>query len=308
MNLMKYKCFILLFLPAIFGLSCTLNADTIWLAPNDSTTQVQNWYVKSVEKLRGEVKQFDDKAIIIIEESSSREVRHVSSRVLWIEWDDQSDLDKQLCSAFANGRDQEVLAGLSEVLNQRPPVWRQQWLTMLGTVSAWRTHRGRISLELVSQLDKRPLPLMTVAWLPISWTNRVETDVVVRDAVDRIDDPSELVRLAASSWLLTSAHRKLAIETLERLMQSERKEVALLAETLSWRIKSPIEAKQSVKQWKEFVANLPLVLQTGPIILLRDKLESAGDESTAKLLEWSLDVSPLMDELRWMDGRSLRQR
>ena len=305
---MKYKCFILLFLPAIFGLSCTLNADTIWLAPNDSTTQVQNWYVKSVEKLRGEVKQFDDKAIIIIEESSSREVRHVSSRVLWIEWDDQSDLDKQLCSAFANGRDQEVLAGLSEVLNQRPPVWRQQWLTMLGTVSAWRTHRGRISLELVSQLDKRPLPLMTVAWLPISWTNRVETDVVVRDAVDRIDDPSDLVRLAASSWLLTSAHRKLAIETLERLMQSERKEVALLAETLSWRIKSPIEAKQSVKQWKEFVANLPLVLQTGPIILLRDKLESAGDESTAKLLEWSLDVSPLMDELRWMDGRSLRQR
>lgn len=308
MNLMKYKCFILLFLPAIFGLSCTLNADTIWLAPNDSTTQVQNWYVKSVEKLRGEVKQFDDKAIIIIEESSSREIRHVSSRVLWIEWDDQSDLDKQLCSAFANGRDQEVLAGLSEVLNQRPPVWRQQWLTMLGAVSACRTHRGRISLELVSQLDKRPLPLMTVAWLPISWTNRVETDVVVRDAVDRIDDPSELVRLAASSWLLTSAHRKLAIETLERLMQSERKEVALLAETLSWRIKSPIEAKQSVKQWKEFVANLPLVLQTGPIILLRDKLESAGDESTAKLLEWSLDVSPLMDELRWMDGRSLRQR
>lgn len=305
---MKYKCFILLFLPAIFGLSCTLNADTIWLAPNDSTTQVQNWYVKSVEKLRGEVKQFDDKAIIIIEESSSREVRHVSSRVLWIEWDDQSDLDKQLCSAFANGRDQEVLAGLSEVLNQRPPVWRQQWLTMLGTVSAWRTHRGRISLELVSQLDKRPLPLMAVAWLPISWTNRVETDVVVRDAVDRLDDPSELVRLAASSWLLTSAHRKLAIETLERLMQSERKEVALLAETLSWRIKSPIEAKQSVKQWKEFVANLPLVLQTGPIILLRDKLESAGDESTAKLLEWSLDVSPLMDELIWMDGRSLRQR
>ncbi|MGC6441220.1 MAG: hypothetical protein ACON4H_01060 [Rubripirellula sp.] len=285
-----------------------MNADTIWLAPNDSTTQVQNWYVKSVEKLRGEVKQFDDNAIIIIEESSSREVRHVSSRVLWIEWDDQSDLDKQLCSAFANGRDQEVLAGLSEVLNQRPPVWRQQWLTMLGTVSAWRTHRGRISLELVSQLDKRPLPLMTVAWLPISWTNRVETDVVVRDAVDRIDDPSELVRLAASSWLLTSAHRELAIETLERLMQSERKEVELLAETLSWRIKSPIEAKQSVKQWKEFVANLPLVLQTGPIILLRDKLESAGDESTAKLLEWSLDVSPLMDELIWMDGRSLRQR
>ena len=63
-----------------------------------------------------------------------------------------------------------------------------------------------------------------------------------------------------------------------------------------------------VKQWKEFVANLPLVLQTGPIILLRDKLESAGDESTAKLLEWSLDVSPLMDELRRMDGKSLRQR
>lgn len=305
---MKYKRFMLFFLPAICSLSCKLNADTIWLAPNASTTQGQSWYAKSVEKLRGEVKHFDDKAIIFIDESSGREVRHVSSRVLWIEWDGQSDLEKTLRNAFANGKDQEVLAGLSEVLNQRPPVWRQQWLTMLATVSAWRTYRGRISLELISQLDKRPLPLMVVAWLPISWTNRVETDVVVRDAVDRIDDPSELVRLAASSWLLTSSHRQLSLETLERLMQSKRKEVALLAEMLSWRTKSPIEAKQFVKQWKEVVAGLPLVLQTGPISLLRDKMESSGDELTAKHLEWSLDVSPLMDELIWTDGRSSSQR
>ncbi len=304
---MKYRSFNLLFFFAIYSLPCTLKADTIWLAPNPSSNQDKSWYVRPVEKLNGQIKQFDNAVIVIVGASNNQETRHASSRVLWIESEDESDLEKTLRNAFAEGNDQHVLTGLSEVLMQRPPVWRQQWLTMLAAASAWRTHRGRISLELVGQLDKRPLPLMILAWSPILWKNRIESDVVTRDAASRIDDPSELVRLIASSWLLTSTQRQLAVATLESLIKSERTEIATLAEIVLWRSKSPIEARQSITQWKEIVADLPTVLQTGPIVMLKDKMESSGDASTAAQLKWSLEVSPVVDKLMWLDDRLVHE-
>jgi len=148
---------------------------------------------------------------------------------------------------------------------------------------------------------------MILAWSPILWKNRIESDVVTRDAASRIDDPSELVRLIASSWLLTSTQRQLAVATLESLIKSERTEIATLAEIVLWRSKSPIEARQSITQWKEIVADLPTVLQTGPIVMLKDKMESSGDASTAAQLKWSLEVSPVVDKLMWLDDRLVHE-
>ena len=48
----------------------------------------------------------------------------------------------------------ESLTKLPDVLKERPPVWRQQWITMLASVAAWKSGRSKICLELVSQLDR----------------------------------------------------------------------------------------------------------------------------------------------------------
>lgn len=295
-----------IFFPIIVLFSGALNvgfASTIWLAPSTSETRGSNWYPAAIQKQQGQVVQFDRDAIVITDPKTSRSRRLASSRVLWIEADDQTDREKNIRSFFEEGRDTDVLSGLSDVLNERPPVWRQQWLTMVAAVSAWRTKRGKVALELISQLDQRPLPLMILAWLPIAWTNQITAEPLVADALARLSDPSPIVQLIASSWLLSSVHRNIASEKIKELITSERTEVAQLASALLWRVATPEQVKKSAEDWRDEIDRMPLMLQGGPLVLLKSKLQSSGETTAAEHLQWSIDVAPLMTQLRWLDGR-----
>lgn len=295
-----------IFFPIIVLFSGALNvgfASTIWLAPSTSETRGSNWYPAAIQKQQGQVVQFDRDAIVITDPKTSRSRRLASSRVLWIEADDQTDREKNIRSFFEEGRDTDVLSGLSDVLNERPPVWRQQWLTMVAAVSAWRTKRGKVALELISQLDQRPLPLMILAWLPIAWTNQITAEPLVADALARLSDPSPIVQLIASSWLLSSVHRNIASEKIKELITSERTEVAQLASALLWRVATPEQVKKSAEDWRDEIDRMPLMLQGGPLVLLKSKLRSSGEATAAEHLQWSIDVAPLMTQLRWLDGR-----
>ena len=295
-----------IFFPIIVLFSGALNvgfASTIWLAPSPSETRGSNWYPAAIQKQQGQVVQFDRDAIVITDPKTSRSRRLASSRVLWIEADDQTDREKNIRSFFEERRDTDVLSSLSDVLNERPPVWRQQWLTMVAAVSAWRTKRGKVALELISQLDQRPLPLMILAWLPIAWTNQITAEPLVADALARLSDPSPIVQLIASSWLLSSVHRKIASEKIKELVTSERTEVAQLASALLWRVATPEQVKKSAEDWRDEIDRMPLMLQGGPLVLLKSKLQSSGETTAAEHLQWSIDVAPLMTQLRWLDGR-----
>lgn len=295
-----------IFFPIIVFFSGALNvgfASTIWLAPSPPETRGSNWYPAAIQKQQGQVVQFDRDAIVITDPKTSRSRRLASSRVLWIEADDQTDREKNIRSFFEEGRDTDVLSGLSDVLNERPPVWRQQWLTMVAAVSAWRTKRGKVALELISQLDQRPLPLMILAWLPIAWTNQITAEPLVADALARLSDPSPMVQLIASSWLLSSVHRNIASEKIKELITSERTEVAQLASALLWRVATPEQVKKSAEDWRDEIDRMPLMLQGGPLVLLKSKLRSSGEATAAEHLQWSIDVAPLMTQLRWLDGR-----
>lgn len=295
-----------IFFPIIVLFSGALNvgfASTIWLAPSTSENRGSNWYPAAIQKQQGQVVQFDRDAIVITDPKTSRSRRLASSRVLWIEADDQTDREKNIRSFFEEGRDTDVLSGLSDVLNERPPVWRQQWLTMVAAVSAWRTKRGKVALELISQLDQRPLPLMILAWLPIAWTNQITAEPLVADALARLSDPSPIVQLIASSWLLSSVHRNIASEKIKELITSERTEVAQLASALLWRVATPEQVKKSAEDWRDEIDRMPLMLQGGPLVLLKSKLQSSGETTAAEHLQWSIDVAPLMTQLRWLDGR-----
>lgn len=295
-----------IFFPIIVLFSGALNvgfASTIWLAPSTSETRGSNWYPAAIQKQQGQVVQFDRDAIVITDPKTSRSRRLASSRVLWIEADDQTDREKNIRSFFEEGRDTDVLSGLSDVLNERPPVWRQQWLTMVAAVSAWRTKRGKVALELISQLDQRPLPLMILAWLPIAWNNQITAEPLVADALARLSDPSPIVQLIASSWLLSSVHRNIASEKIKELITSERTEVAQLASALLWRVATPEQVKKSAEDWRDEIDRMPLMLQGGPLVLLKSKLQSSGETTAAEHLQWSIDVAPLMTQLRWLDGR-----
>lgn len=279
------------------------SASTIWLAPQKTSSEIKGWYAPSIQTLKGDVVEYTQEVIVVVDSRTRKEQRFASSRVIWIESDDLTGEEKDFRQAFEMGNDSEVLGNLPDVLNQRPPVWRQQWLTMVAAVSAWRTNRGQIALELIGQLDRRPLPLLSLAWVPLAWTNEATADPMISEALDRISDPSELVRLTASSWLLGSPKRKTGVDELQQLTKSKRPEIAGLAEILLWRIATPDQVASSKNTWEQSIASLPMVIQTGPLVLLMDKLRASGDEVSAQHLQWALEVTPLLKQLDWMERR-----
>jgi hypothetical protein len=270
-------------------------ADRVWLEPPRPTSSQSDWYPRAIKTLTGKVIDLDAKQLRFLVSGDEAETVIAAIRVLWIEPEHVADLEAEMIQQFVDGRYAESLSKLPSVLQRqpRPPVWRQQWITMLGAAAAWKSGRSKIALELVSQLDRRPLPPMSLAWLPVAWKNGVQRADAVTAAKARLSDPSPAVQLVAASWLLSSPDRNQASTVLRRLQSHDRAEIAFLAQILLWRTATPPQVIQSSREWQAKLEALPLVLQTGPTKTLIDKLRTAGQSDAANRLQWSLELTPI---------------
>lgn len=278
-------------------------SDQVWVEPLRPTSSQSDWYPRGIEVHRGEVKQFDAGQLRIKPSDEGDELVFAAARVLWIEPEPVSELETEAMRLFAEGEYSSSLSKLPDILGSKPPIWRQQWVTMMAAVSAWKSGRSEISLELVSQLDRRPLPPVAVSWSPIAWTNRPASRDAIAAAEARMDDPSPLVQLVAASWLLASPKRGEAIATLKRLESQPRPNIAKLARVLTWRAASPPEVIESADDWEASIEKLPMVLQSGPLTLLVDKLRAAGESDRAERLRWSLELTPIHPHYGWLTSR-----
>jgi hypothetical protein len=268
-------------------------ADRVWLEPPRPTSTQSRWYPRAIATRSGTVVALDAQQLRWLPAGSETEVLIAAHRVVWAEPELASELESEAIGLFVDGKYAESLSRLPGILQQRPPVWRQQWLTMMASIAAWKSGRSRISLELVSQLDRRPLPPLAIAWLPVAWTNGTQGPDAVAAAENRLSDPSPAVQLVSASWLLSSADRSRAVAVLNQLRSGQREEIAQLAEVLLWRTATPPQVAESATQWQNKLDALPIVLQTGPTKTLVDKFRSAGRTEAADRLEWSLELTPI---------------
>jgi hypothetical protein len=277
--------------------------DQVWLEPPRPTASQSDWYPRAIQRLSGTVVAMDHQQLRFLRSGDEAETVVASRRVIWIEPGSVSSLESEAIELFRQRQYGESLLKLPEILKQRPPVWRQQWITMLAANAAWQSGRSKIALELVSQLDRRPLPLMAIAWLPVAWRGGVQPIDAVTEAKTRLADPSPAVQLVAASWLLGSANRSQATAVLRRLSAAgtsddqsatlQRRELGRLAEILRWQAATPPQVIQSADQWQTQIDALPMVLQVGPTQTLIHKLRSAGQSDAANRLQWSLDLVPI---------------
>ncbi len=267
--------------------------DRIWIEPIRPTSNDSDWYPGSIETVSGKVLQYDQQQLRWIASGEDSPTTIPAKRVIWIEPHPRAEKEVEAIKCFAEGQYADALEKLPEILQQRPPVWQQQWITMMAAVAASRCGRGKISLELVSQLDRRPLPPIVIAWLPIDWQNQQPNVDAVSQANARLQDPSPLVQLVAASWLLSSPDRSQALAVLDALTANQRSEVRMLAAVLRWRAATPPRVIEEAKSWQATVERLPLVWQVGPTKTLIDKLRSAGLTDEAAHWQWSLDLTPI---------------
>jgi len=297
LHLIRLLFFLLPVVPSFIAPDRVRGADRIWLEPAPTTVVQGDWFPRNIEIVSGRVVALDSKQFRVIPQGQTAETATSAARVLWIEPDQVSDLEREMVNLFKQGKYAQSLSILPDALKGRPAVWRQQWLTMLSANSAWKSGRASIALELVGQLDRRPLPAMVLAWLPIAWENGAQSAAVVRAAKERVQDSSAAVRLVAASWLLSSTDRNQALQIINELVKDSgtSKEISQLARILSWRVTPPPQVAALRKTWEKQIDALPMAVQTGPTRLLMNKLQASGQAEEAKRLQLSLDLTPIYE-------------
>ncbi|WP_233903205.1 hypothetical protein [Stieleria maiorica] len=257
----------------------------------DST---QHWYARPLTTLDGTIVTFDTDQLSILIGDQTAPTRVASERVNAIELTDAPADQVAALDLFHQGDFAAALPALVRCISDqdasdRPPVWRQQWLSMMAAQAALRSGRGDIALELVRQLDARPLPLMILGILPIDWTGTVGDDpTFVQTAAEHAASDSLAVKLVVASWLLRSPkYRSAAEAALVRLAgQEDRRTIALLARQLTHRTAPPPVIKANLNSIEAEIQQLPMALQTAPMISMLNLVRQSGLEDAAK--KWQL--------------------
>ena len=268
-------------------------ADLVWLSPSKRTDADSSWYPKPVTTISGKVVSLDNQQLAILITGDEALTRIAGERVIWIRPGSMSEKESEALKLFADGDYSAALRPLIDSLGERPPVWRQQWISMLAADAARRSSRGAIALELVSQLDARPLAPYVLAWLPITWKREQQPAASVQAAREKLADKSPAVRVVAASWLLSSPLRNQAAEVLKQIsIDTSRPLLARLAELLLCRVATPPEVVDKATAWEDKLDQLPIVLQTGPAIMLAEKFRDAGLDRESKRMQACLQLTP----------------
>ncbi len=267
---------------------------TVRLAPSLTAraTDTVRWHPRPLTTLTGKITLFDAEQIQVLGNDQSVPTGYAADRVVDVAFTQTPEDQRQALALFEQKNFSAALPALIRCISDReadnrPPVWRQQWLSMLAAQAAMRSKRGKIAIELVKQLDDRPLPLMVLGLLPLDWTGNAGNELS-EAAVQAAASGSPAVKLVAASWLLRSAEYRSSAETALRRLANRRDRPALaqLADRLLWRTKAPPEIQADVMAWEDQIQSLPMALQAGPMIGLFHVARQAGLQDVAR--KWEL--------------------
>jgi hypothetical protein len=272
--------------------------DQVWIEPQATTSNEQVFTPRSLIRKDGEVVSIDDKTIVFTPKNETEPVQIASSRVVWIEPGFEDAASITAVETFRSGKTNPSISLLLDVVAAGPAVWRAQWLSMHLWQAAFQEQKYPAALELVNQIDARPLPPMILGGLPIQWSGE-RLPVAAIDAarnilatVNAADKQPKAVRLVAASWLLNEPNENVAEETLRTFsLQKERPALAQLATVLLWRKALPPEVIANRDAWDERLTKMPLTLIPGPRFLAGERYEAAGQSDHALEMYLSLALT-----------------
>lgn len=266
--------------------------DQVWLEPAPLQRGETAFTPRKLIRMTGAVKVLDDRLLEFEPSGSSDAVRVDASRVVWAEPDLTDPNAKSAMEAYRSEKYRESIPLFLEAISARPPVWRAQWLSMHLWQAAYESGRYPATLELVKQIDARPLAPMILGGLPVHWLTTRMPDEAVSAARATLASSAALdaTNLTAASWLLGQPDREQAVAILLAISeQNERPALAKLATALLWQRATPPEVLTESSRWKERLKTFPITLVPGPTLLIGQRLEAAGSQDDA--LECYLKVT-----------------
>jgi len=269
--------------------------DRVWIEPPTLKGSNEPFSPRKIIERTGTVQRFDDSGMVFFVEGETTTVQVSAARVIWVE---PGFNDTETIAALKQFRDEDYAASISPLLasvSRGTEVWRAQWLSMHLWQAAFQAQRYPAVLELVNQIDARPLPPMILGGLPVQWLGERLPTAAIEAAQKTLadDDSLSATKLVAASWLLGQANDAQAVAVLQSLsFQKERPVLALLATTLLWRKALPPDVRVNHRRWRNQLSNMPLTLIPGPTTLVADRLEAAGAADESLELFLSVGMTP----------------
>jgi hypothetical protein len=258
--------------------------DIVWVAPPAVNDDIQPFTPRRLMRRTGVVQSIDDRTLVFVATGETTASQIPSDRVVWAEPDFADPETEAAVRTYREGDFKAAIPLLLESVTRRPTVWRAQWLSMHLWQAAYQAERYPATLELVTQIDARPIPAFVVGGLPIHWAGERPSAPALeaaRNALALADRPGA-TKLVAASWLLGQPNDQMAVSTLQTLvLQKERPLVAQLATMLLYRKTPPPELISQKRDWSQKLTKLPMTAQSGPVTLLADRVEAAGNAAEA---------------------------
>lgn len=279
--------------------------DRVWIEPPSMKDGGEAFSPRAIIQRTGVVQNFDESGMGFMVDGETTAVQVSATRVIWVE---PGFSVPETIAALKLFHAKEYAASISPLLesvSRDSRVWRAQWLSMHLWQAAFQAQRYPAVLELVNQIDARPLPPMILGGLPIHWLGGRLPPAAIT-AAEKIlanNDSLAATQLVAASWLLGPtndgqandgrANDGLASAVLQSLSeQKERAALAQIAAILLWRKTPPPEVRVNSPRWRDQLSKMPLTLVLGPTALVADRLEAAGAADESLELFLSVGMTP----------------
>jgi hypothetical protein len=126
--------------------------------------------------------------------------------------------------------------------------------------------------------------------LPLSWTNTPASASIRQGATVWVEDARPESQLLGASWLLTGERRSTSIALLQRLSNESEPWVAQLATAQLWRIELATVQAEQCARWERIVGHMSPGMRAGPLFLLGQAWQRAGDDSRAAIAWMKIPV------------------
>jgi tetratricopeptide (TPR) repeat protein len=176
-----------------------------------------------------------------------------------------------------DGKIADAVKSYQQALRDEKRVWAQRQVVAKLVGNFCQMEQFDLAGEAFLRLLQSDPQTPHVGVIPLSWMTFSPTSALhQRAAAWMANTRDSMSVLLGASWLLSTAQRSAAVQSLQRLLTDRDPRVAMLAQTQLWRTRSATAAPEEIQGWEAWLTRLPDDLRAGPYYVIGQAWSTQG--------------------------------
>lgn len=248
----------------LLALVVLLFGDLSFLIAQD-VVEVRSSKSGNILKRRGEIKSWEGAALTLEANGRTEPIPNESIVRIETNWSEECLQGRQFLESrkFA-----AAIEPLAKAASAEPRPWAAAMVRadLVRSLSALGKDLDALQ-QFVLILSQDP-ETRWMEFAPLAWDGGLVDAPIAAIAQKCLEAKQPNLQLLGASWLLGTSQRAAAVETLKKLKQDIRPEVAHLASAQLWRTELPQATEKEVANWARQIERMPESLRAGPLLLV----------------------------------------